>query len=210
MSWLSKFLHPEKGYEKGQEQLDKYYGQSQGYLNPYNQYGQAAYGGLSGAMNNLLNPEQLYDKWSKGYEQSSAAKSDIDDAMRYGLDAASSMGLNGSSAALNAMQGGAANIGQHDKQQYLNDLMQKYLAGAGIGQNIFGAGANAAGQMSNNANQMGQNSAEMAYGKQNAQGNLFGSLLGKYLDSTAAAAGSMATGGATGGMSGGGGWNIGR
>ena len=28
MSWLSSFLHPEKGYQKAQEQLDKYYNQT--------------------------------------------------------------------------------------------------------------------------------------------------------------------------------------
>ena len=39
MSWLSSFLHPEKGYKAAQEQLDKYYQQAQGNLQPYNQNG---------------------------------------------------------------------------------------------------------------------------------------------------------------------------
>lgn len=219
MSWLSKFMNPQKGYESGQNELNKYYNQSQGYLNPYNQNGQNAYGGLNDAMNKLLNPQQLQDEWSKGYETSDAAKQDIADAQRYGQDAASSMGLNGSSAALNAIQGGASNIGAHDKQQYMNDLMQKYMTGTGIGQNIYGVGAGAAGQMSQNANNMGQNSAGMAYNQENAQGDLFSKLIGSFMGAAGTAMGAAggpqaaAAGGQMGsslrGGSGGGGWNIG-
>ena len=178
MSWLSNFLHPEKGYEKGQEQLDKYYDQSQGYLQPYNQYGQQAYGDLNKTMQNLLNPAALQDEWMKNYEQSEASKYAQNDATQHGLDAASSLGLNGSNTALNAIMAGRSRIGAEDRQSYLDQLMQKYLAGAGIAGNIFNTGANTANTMSQNANNMGQNSAQMAYGKQNAQGNLFGNLLG--------------------------------
>ena len=39
MSWLSSFLHPEKGYQGAQGQLDKYYNEGQGYQQPYNQNG---------------------------------------------------------------------------------------------------------------------------------------------------------------------------
>ncbi len=178
MSWLSNFLHPEKGYEKGQEQLDKYYDQSQGYLQPYNQYGQDAYGDLNQTMKNLLNPAQLQDEWMKNYDQSEASKYAQGDAMQHGVNAASSLGLNGSNTALNAIQGGVSRIGAEDRQSYLDQLMQKYIAGAGIAGNIFNTGANTANNMSQNANNMGTNSANMAYGKQNAQGNLFGNLVG--------------------------------
>jgi len=178
MSWLSKFLHPEKGYEKGQEQLDKYYAQGQGYLQPYNQFGQNAYGDINAAMKALLNPEELQNKWTQSYEESPQAKQAEAMAQEHGLNAASGLGLMGSGTALDAIQSGTTQIGLNDRQNYLDNLMQKYLAGAGIGQNIFGQGANAANAMSGNAMNMGQNSAQMAYGKENAQGNLFGNLLG--------------------------------
>ncbi len=191
MSWLSKFLHPEKGYEKGQEQLDKYYGETknlynegQGFLQPYNQFGQNAYGDVNQAMKNLLNPEELQNKWAQGYQESPQAKQAEAMAQEHGLNAASGLGLMGSGTALDAIQSGTTQIGLNDRQNYLDNLMQKYLAGAGIGQDIFGKGANAAGQMGqnamnmgNNAMNMGANSAQMAYGKENAQGNLFGNLL---------------------------------
>jgi len=80
---------------------------------------------------------------------------------------------------LQATQAGTTQIGLDDRQNYLDSLMQKYLAGAGISQGIYGQGANAAGQMGQNAMNMGQNSAEMAYGKQNAGGNMLSGLIGQ-------------------------------
>lgn len=178
MSWLSSFLHPERGYEEAQKELDKYYQQAQQYQQPYMQHGEEAYGGLSGAMNSLLNPEELYSQWSGGYQESPAAKYAEESARNRGLDAASSLGLMGSTPALQAIQAGTSRIGAEDRQNYLNDLMQKYLSGIGVAQNIYGTGANAAGQLGQNAMNMGQNAAQMKYNQTNAQGNLFGNLLG--------------------------------
>lgn len=178
MSWLSSFLNPGKGYDKGQEQLDKYYQQAQGYQQPYNQYGQDQYVNLNEYIKNLMNPQALQDQWAKGYTESESAKNAEGMAQEHGLDAASSMGLMGSNAALQATQAGTTQIGLDDRQNYLDNLMQKYLAGAGLSQGIYGQGANSAGQMGQNAMNMGQNSAEMAYGKQNAGGNLLGGLIG--------------------------------
>lgn len=178
MSWLSSFMHPGRAYGKAQGQLDKYYQQGQGYLNPYNQYGQSAYGNYSDAMKALLDPQALQDKWSKGYTESEAAKNAEGMATQHGLDAASSMGLMGSSPALGAIQAGTSQIAMDDKQNYLNDLMQKYMQGAGIAGNIFNTGAGAAGQMAGNAMNMGQNSAMMSYGRGAAGGNMLGGLLG--------------------------------
>lgn len=171
-------MHPEKGYQAGQGQLDKYYNQGQGYLQPYNQNGQNAYGDLSGVMKSLLDPQGLEDKWSSGYNESQSAKNMEGMATEHGLDAASSMGLMGSSPALQAIQAGTSGIVADDKQNYMNNMMQKLLAGAGIAGNIYGTGAGTATNMSNNANNMGQNSAGMAYGEKTAPGNAMGGLLG--------------------------------
>lgn len=178
MSWLSSFLHPERSYEDAQKELEKYFQQAQQYQQPYMQHGEEAYGGLSNAMNALLNPEELYSKWAGGYQESPAAKYAESAAQEHGLNAASSMGLMGSSPALQAIQAGTSQIGAEDRQNYLNDLMQKYLSGIGIGQNIYGIGSNAAGQLGQNAMNMGQNSAQMKFNQTNAPGNLFGNLLG--------------------------------
>ncbi len=178
MGMLDSFLHPEKGYEKAQDELDKYYQQGQGYLQPYNQYGQNAYGDYSNAMKRLLDPAALEADWIKNYSESPSAKNAEMMAQQHGLDAASGLGLMGSNTALNAIQGGTSQIGLDDRQNYLNDLMQKYLAGANIAGNIFNTGANSANTLSQNAMNMGQNSAQMAYNRQNAPGGLFGGLLG--------------------------------
>ena len=178
MGWFDSFLNPGKGYAKGQEQLDKYYQQAQGQLNPYNQNGVQAGQGLNTAMNNLLDPAALQNKWSSGYQESPYAQQLQNQAQSQGMDAASAMGLMGSSPALNAIQQGSAGIMNADRQQYMNDLMQKYLAGTGIGQSMYGVGANAANQQSQNAMNQGQNSAGMAFGQQNAQGDLLSKGIG--------------------------------
>lgn len=217
MSWLDpfdiggkidSFMHPEKGYEKGQEQLDKYYKDAQGNLQPYNQYGQNAYGNYSDAMRKLLDPAALQAEWMKSYSESPTAKYTEGLAQEHGLDAASGLGLMGSNTALNAIQGGTSQIGLADRDNYLNSLMQKYLAGAGIAGNIFGTGANAANSMSQNAMNMGNNSAQMAFGAQNAPGDLFGKLLGAGVGfMTGGPTGAAMGAGAMGG--GGGGWSFG-
>jgi predicted DNA binding CopG/RHH family protein len=181
MSWLSSFLHPQKGYQKGQEQLDKYYRQSQEALQPYNQHGQEQYGNLNDYIRSLMNPQELQAKWTQGYETSPAAIQAQKMAQEHGLNAATSMGLGGSNTAINAIQSGTSQIGMEDRQNYLNDLMQKYLAGAGLVQGVYGTGANAASGQSNNAMNMGQNSAQMAYNRQNAGGNMLGGLIGQGL-----------------------------
>jgi len=177
MSFLSSFLQPEKGYKAGQNQLDKYFNQAQTSMQPFVQQGQQQYGNIKNSINALLDPQALQDKWSSGYQESQAAKDSQGMAQQQGLDAASSMGLMGSNTALNAVQAGTAQIGAQDRQTYLDNLMQKYLAGTGMAQNVYGQGATAAGQMAQNSMNMGQNSAQMSYGQQNAPGQLFGNLL---------------------------------
>lgn len=178
MSWLSSFLHPEKGYEEAQKKLDEYFNNAQGQLNPYNQNGQQTYGQYSGAMDKLLNPGALENEWSQGYNESDLAKQNEAMATQHGLNAASSMGLMGSSPAIQAIQSGTSGIVARDRQQYLDDLMKKYMAGIGIGQDIYGQGAHAAGQMSQNEMNQGQNTAQLEFGQKNAPGDLFGKLLG--------------------------------
>jgi hypothetical protein len=178
MSWLSSWLHPERGYKAGQEQLDKYYNEAQNSYNPYMQNGQNAGNNLNDYMNQFMDPQALQDKWSQGYETSGAAKDAMGMAQQNGLDAASSMGLMGSSAGLQALQAGTSQIQNADKQQYLDDLMKKYMAGADIAGNMYGTGANAANQFGQNAMNQGQNSAQMQFGQKNAGGSTFGNLLG--------------------------------
>jgi hypothetical protein len=178
MGWLDSFLHPEKGYQKGQEELQKYFQQAQQFQQPYQNNANQVAPGLLEAFQRLLSPGGLQDEWAKGYKESDLAKQLESEATDRGLSTAASQGLGGSSSALQAVQGGTQKIVNQERSQYLNDLMQKYLAGLGIGQNIYGVGANSANNSSNNALRMGENSANLEFGKQNAGGNLFSNLLG--------------------------------
>lgn len=200
MSWLSSFLHPEKSYDKAQQELEKYYQQAQNGLQPYNQNGLDTYGKYSGAMDKLLNPSALQDEWSKNYKESDLAKQNEAMASQSGLNAAQQMGLNGSSPALQAIQSGTAGIVAQDRQKYLDDLMQKYMTGIGIGSDIYGKGANAANSMSQNAMNMGQNSAQNKFNQSNAQGDLFGKLLGGGIGLAGSALGGPIGGALAGGL----------
>jgi hypothetical protein len=174
---IKSFLHPERGYEKGQEQLDKYYNQAQGYYEPYRQHGEEAYGHLNTALQSLLNPTELYDQWINNYETSDAAKLNQQRAQEQGLNAASSMGLLGSTSALQAIQAGTNQIGADDQLNYIKHLMNLYLPGAQVAQSIYGTGAQAGNALGQNASQMGQNSAQLAFGRQAAPGMFLNDLL---------------------------------
>ncbi len=129
-------------------------------------------------MNKLLDPAALQAEWMKNYTESPTAKYTEGLAQEHGLDAASGLGLMGSNTALSAIQGGTTQIGLDDQQRYLDNLMQKYLAGTNIAGNIFNTGANAANNMSQNAMNMGQNSAQMAYGQQAAPNSMMMNMMG--------------------------------
>ena len=175
---FSSFFNPQRGYKAAGNQLQKYYRDAQGNLQPYNQNGQNMFQQLLAQSQALNDPEALENKWASGYSMSPYATALQSHATQSGLDAASSMGLMGSSAALGNIQNSSGEIMQSDRQNYMNDLMNKYMASVGIGENVYGTGANAAGMMSNNAMNMGNNMAGMAYGEQNSPGDMFGKLLG--------------------------------
>ena len=174
---FSSFMHPEKGYEDAEKQFRKFWEEAKGNMQPFINQGQAQYGNLMGAENALLNPETLLKKWMSGYEESPFAKQSMANARSGGLDAASSMGLMGSSSAIGNIQNSASNIMNQDRSEYLKDLMDKYIHGVDIGKSIYGTGANIASQFGQLAHGFGQDIGGAAYGSANAPGNLLGNLI---------------------------------
>lgn len=178
MSWISDFFHPAKPYKAAEDAFNQKYQEGQGYLNPYNQQGQQAGQQLQDQYGQLQNPDELYNKWAQGYQESPYAHQQQQFANDAGLNSAASQGLLGSSSALQNIQNTSAGIVNQDQQQYMNDLMNKYLAGIGIGQNLYNQGAGAAGQQAGNAQNAGQYGSQLAYGRQGAGADLFGKGLG--------------------------------
>jgi hypothetical protein len=89
----------------------------------------------------------------------------------------------------------------------MDRMIQQYLQGAGLAQDVYGVGAQAGSQMGQNAMHMGDNSAQMAFGQQNAPGQMFGNLLNTAVSAAVpmygmAKYGSNALGGMMGGASG--------
>lgn len=174
---FSSFFHPEKGYEEAEKEFRRAWDESRNRQQPFVNQGQEQYGNLMGAENALLNPETLLNKWISGYEESPYAKKSFENARESGLNAASSQGLLGSSTATQNIQNSASNIMNADRSQYLNDLIQKYLAGVNIGQNIYGIGANTAGELGREGLEYGRDIGGARYGSRNAPGNLLSNLI---------------------------------
>lgn len=188
-NYATSFFNPGKSYRDAGKEITKGYNQGQGYLQPYNQAGNDQLQKLLAAQGNLLDPSKLQSEWAKGYETSPYAKQLQDQAKSSGMDAASSQGLLGSSTALNSIQQGSSNIMQADRQKYMDDLMQKYLSGIGIGQGIYGTGAGAAGQMSNNAMDYGKQMGGMKFGEGNAMMNQIMAMMQIYMAANGKGAG---------------------
>ncbi len=180
VAFPSQIFDPGKPYRQAGSEITKGYNQGQAYLDPYNQAGMGQIGKLTGAQDRLMDPAALQAEWAKGYQTSPYAQQLQEQAKSSGMDAASSQGLLGSSTATNAIQQGSSNIMNADRQNYMNDLMQKYMQGVGIGQDIFHQGGSAANQMSQNANAYGQNMAGMRFGEANAPMNQIMNMIKMY------------------------------
>jgi hypothetical protein len=111
------------------------------------------------------------------YKTSPYAQRSMQNASASGLDAASSQGLLGSSAATQNIQQSSSDIMNKDRSEYLQDLMKKYMAGVGIGKDMYGIGATTAGNMSNQAMQMGGAMGQAKYGATNAPGDMARDLI---------------------------------
>jgi hypothetical protein len=177
-NYFHSFFHPEEGYEAAEAASNHGYEEGQKYLEPYNQHGMDQYGRLNDATGALLNPEELENKWANNYQTSPYAKRMLEQNMGNGLDEASAMGLLGSSGAQRNIQTNAGDIVSRDRREYLNSIMQKYMAGIGLGQSLYGTGANAGGALSTNAINQGRDTAGLEYGRTNAPGELFGKFAG--------------------------------
>lgn len=181
-SYWQSFAHPDKAYKNAEQAEQAGWNQAQGYQQPYWQGGVDQYGRLNDATGKLMNPAELQNEWSKNYETSPYAQQLLKQNQSSGLDAASAMGLNGSSAALGNIQQGAGNIVAQDRQQYMNDLMQKYMAGIGLGSNLYGIGAQTGANLGQQSMQHGENQAGLEYGRTAAPGKLFGQAAGAALN----------------------------
>lgn len=179
---INGFLNnPEDAAEKATK---RGWQESQNYQKPFWQQGMDQYGDLNQARKNLMNPAELQNQWSQSYETSPYAKRMLEMNSQQGQEAASSMGLGGSSGAIANIQQGAGDIMQKDRQQYMNDLMQKYMQGIGLGKNMYGVGAQAGANLGKEAYGHGENMANIGYAREAAPGEMLGQGAGMLYDAS--------------------------
>lgn len=174
---LGSFLHPERGYNEAEKAFTDYLNQARSTEQPFINQGMSQFPILQGAESNLLDPSKLLADWMSKYEMSPYAKTSLANAREQGLNAAQAQGLGGSSAATANIEQSASDIMNKDRSQFLEDLMRKYLAGIGIGENIFGTGASMAGNLGQQLIGGGQTIGGLRYGEQNAPGQSLAHLL---------------------------------
>ena len=169
---INSFLN--NAHDEAEKAAKRGWQEAQNYQKPYWQQGQDQHGDLNQARQNLMDPTKLQNEWSNNYETSPYAKRMLEMNNQQGQEAAASMGLNGSSAGVANIQQGAGDIMQKDRQQYMDDLMKKYMAGIGIGQDIYGKGATAGTNLGQQAYGQGENMANIGYGRAAAPGEALG------------------------------------
>jgi len=67
---------------------------------------------------------------------------------------------------------------QADRERYMKDLMDKYMAAVGIGQDIYGKGAGAAGTLGQMGMQYGMGMGELEAMKSQSRNKMLMDLLG--------------------------------
>lgn len=172
------FFNPDKPYAGAEDAMRKYWQQAMGFMQPYNQAGVGQLPRLTGAEDALFNPTKLQSDWASSYEMSPQAQDLLRRSNELGNQEASTMGLSGSSAALENIQRTGSSVVAQDRQQYLNDLMNKYLAAIGIGQNIYNTGAGMGANLGQGAINTGRDMSGLAYGRLAAPGERMGQLIG--------------------------------
>lgn len=174
---IGSILNPGKGYADAGKEMERAWQDAQKYQVPYQRAGLDQLGRLTGAEDALLDPSKLLADWMGKYETSPYAQKSLENAREAGMSGASSMGLLGSSSALQNIQNSASDIMNADRTQFLNDLMQKYMTGIGIGQNIYGIGAQTGANLGQQRIGVGESLGQAAYGSQNAMGDFLRNLL---------------------------------
>lgn len=177
MSWISNFFNPDRAYEGAGKKEQAGYEEGKGLRQPYMEHGVEAGNQLQELMQQLMHPEELQNKWAEGYTTSPAAQGLQRESMNQGLNAASSMGLGGSSAALGNIQQTGTDIMNKDRQQYMNDLMQKFMGSVGLGENVYGVGANTANAGAQGAQSHGEWQGQNEFNKENAGTSMFKQFL---------------------------------
>lgn len=180
---LRSYFHPERGYEGAEDQLRKFYDEARGRAKPYLETGEAQVGPLTTAEKELLDPQTLLNKWIQGYSTSPYAQQLQREAQSTGLSGASAQGLLGSSSALQNIEQTGTDIMQKDRENYLRNLMEKYMTGINLGQNLYGVGANMTGAMNTLGQRTGENIAGTTYGRLTAPGNILTNLIQMYINS---------------------------
>jgi hypothetical protein len=164
-------------YGDAMKQFQKYYGQAQGFQNPFYQAGTNAIGGYQDWLSRMKDPSSFLNNLMGQYQQSGYNKFLQDQSMRAGNNAASASGLIGSTPFAQQMQQNAANIGQQGMNDWLGQALginQQY--GGGLN-NLMQGGQSAANIMSQLANIMGNNMGAGAYGRRAGQNQDFWNMI---------------------------------
>lgn len=164
-------------YKQAMEQYQKWANEAKNVQNPYLNAGQGAIPDYQKWLESQKDPSKFINDIMGQYGESPWARYEQQQSMRAGENAASALGLLGSTPFAQQMQQNAMNISSQDMQNWLNNVLginAQYGQGQ---QNMMGIGANAANALTNMYANLGQQMGEAAYGQKAGQNQDFGNSL---------------------------------
>ena len=178
MPFWDAILDPGKPARRARQTAEASIDRGAQYTEPYRNAGDRQIPIMEGEQQKLLNPGQMQSDWAQGYETSPWAQQQIQHDTEQGKDLASSMGLLGSSTAATGLNASASQLYQKDRQQYMDDLMKKYMMGIGLGSDFMNRGAQSANQLQGNWSQNAQSLGTAAHNANQAVPDMLGNIMG--------------------------------
>jgi hypothetical protein len=167
--------------------INNYYRQAVGFLNPYMQQGQQAMGQYSSMLGNMSNPTQFYNNVMSGFQMTPAQQYAQQQGMNAISNNAAVRGLMGSTEQARNLENYGQMSTQQAQQQYLNNILginSQALSGFGDLTRLGYGAASTAGQFGMQAGQedadIQEAMAQAAAANAAQQGQGFGSLGGAF------------------------------
>jgi hypothetical protein len=158
------------------------FNQGIGYLNPYNQGGQQAFGQLGSSLNSMANPGGYVNNLMQQYQTSPMAKFQMNAEQQTMNNSSAAGGMLGSPQEQQQMAQYAQGLTSQDMQNYIGNAMnvnQQYLGGLS---GMAGMGLNAASNMNQNRMGLGNTLANMyanqGLAQQSGQNSIAGGIGG--------------------------------
>lgn len=165
-------------YSDAAKQYQQWANQAATTQQPFLQGGKVGLGNFQQWLSGMKNPSDFINNLMTEYHESPWAHYQQQQALRAGQNAASALGLSGSTPFAQQLQQTSTNISNQDLNQWLQNVLGINTQYGTGNQSLMNQGASSANALTNLYNMMGQNLGELAYGQRAGQNQDFWNMLG--------------------------------